>query len=72
MFRRITLAAAAVTMLAVPAFAASYYVGQDAKTHKCAVTSTKPDGKNIMEIGTQSYASKSAAEAALKAAAACK
>ena len=37
MYRKYLLAAALISAFAVPAFAATtYYVGQDAKTHKCS------------------------------------
>jgi hypothetical protein len=56
---------------AAPSFAATdYYVAQDAKTHKCSVVTTKPDGKTMMMIGT--YKSQADADAAEKAAKECK
>ncbi len=73
MFRKIVVAAALTTAFVAPAFAAtSYYVEQNATTHKCSVTSHKPDGKSFTMIGTDTYKTKSAAETALKAASACK
>lgn len=73
MYRKILLTAAVAVSFAVPALAAtSYYVAKDGKTHKCEITSAKPDGTAAVMIGTASYPSKTAAQAALKAAAECK
>jgi hypothetical protein len=66
-------ASIAILISATSAFAASsYYVSQKAGGGACTVTTHKPDGKSAMMIGTGSYKSHSAAEAALKAAAECK
>ena len=73
MYRKYLIAAALVVAFAAPSFAAAtFYVQQDAKTHKCSVSSTKPDGKTTMMIGTASYATQAAADAAMKAAKECK
>jgi uncharacterized protein (DUF2147 family) len=73
MYRKLILTAAVAMSFAVPAFAATtYYVGKDAKTHKCEVTTTKPDGAAVVMIGTATYTTKAAAETALKASADCK
>ena len=73
MYKKIVLAAALAASFSLPAFAATtYYVGQDATTHKCSVVTKMPDGKKVMEIGTAGYATKAAAGAAMKAAAECK
>ena len=73
MLRKIVVAAALTTALVAPAFAATtYYVEQNAKTHKCSVTSHKPNGKTFMMIGKDTYKTKSAADKAMKAAAECK
>ncbi len=73
MLRKILVASALTVTLVAPAFAATtYYVEQSAKTHKCSVTSHKPNGKSFLMIGTDSYKTKSAATAAMKADAACK
>jgi hypothetical protein len=73
MYRKYLLAAALVAAFTVPSFAAtSYYVAQDAKTHKCSVVTTKPDGKAAMMIGTAGYATQAAADAAMKTAKECK
>lgn len=55
-----------------PATAASFYVEQSAKTHRCYVVAHKPNGKTMMEIGTTDYPSRTKAMAAMKAASACK
>ena len=71
MYRKLMLAAALVTFVAAPAFAATtYYVSQDQTTHKCYVV-TKI-GKNGMQIGATGYPTKAKARAALKAAPECK
>jgi hypothetical protein len=73
MYRKYLLAAALVASFAAPSFAATdYYVAQDAKTHKCSVVTTKPDGKTLMMIGTAAYKSQADADAAQKAAKECK
>ncbi len=73
MLRKIVVAAALTPSFVAPAFAATtYYVEQSAKTHKCSVTSHKPDGKKFSMIGTDTYKTKSAATTAMKADAACK
>jgi hypothetical protein len=61
------LAVASVLALAATAQAASssYYVAQDAKTHACAVTDKKPDGKTAMDVGTKVYDSEDNAKRAL-------
>src|SRR5207248_6707469 len=43
---RVILASILVAAVASPAFAASYYVVQNSKTHKCAVTTKKPSEKS--------------------------
>jgi hypothetical protein len=72
MYRKIILAAALAASFAAPAFAATYYVAQNATSHKCSVTTSKPDGTKIIQIGTSTFSSKSAAEKAMDADAACK
>jgi hypothetical protein len=72
MVSKLLVAAALAAAFVVPAYAATtYYVAQDAKSHKCSVTTKKPDGKTMMEIGTAGYNTRAAADAALKAASAC-
>ena len=72
MYRKYLLAAALVAAFAAPSFAAtSYYVAQDAKTHKCSVVTTKPDGKATVMIGTAAYTTEAAANTAMKADKAC-
>ncbi len=73
MLRKVLITAALVTAFVAPAFAATtYYVEQSAKTHKCSVTSHKPNGKAFTMIGKDTYKTKSAATAAMKAATECK
>ena len=71
MIRKYLIAAALVVAVAAPAFAAGkYMVSQDQTTHKCYVV-TKI-GKNGMQIGTATYATRALAQAALKIAPECK
>jgi hypothetical protein len=73
MIRKSLVVAAIVATFATPAFAATtYYVAQDATTHKCSVTSKKPDGKTMMMIGKAGYTTKAKATTAMGAAAECK
>jgi len=70
MYSKYLIAAGLVVAMAAPAFAATkYMVSQDKTTHKCYVV-TKI-GKNGMQIGTATYATKTLAQAALKAAPEC-
>ena len=71
MIRKYLIAASLVIAVAAPAIAAGkYMVSQDQTTHKCYVV-TKI-GKNGMQIGTATYATKVLAQAALTAAPECK
>ena len=71
MIRKYRIAAGLVIAVAAPAFAATkYMVSQDQTTHKCYIV-TKI-GKNGMQIGTATYATKALAQAALKLAPECK
>ncbi len=73
MYRKYLLTAALVASFAAPAFAATtYYVAQSATTHKCSVTSKKPDGKKVIMIGTDTYTTKADATKAMGAADECK
>lgn len=56
---------------AAPA-AATFYVEQDAKSHKCMVGDKKPDGKLVMDVGTKIYATKANAETAMAMLKVCK
>ena len=72
MYRTYLLTAVLVAAFAAPSFAAtSYYVAQDAKTHKCSVVTAKPDGTTMVMIGTAAYSSKTAANTAMKATKEC-
>ena len=72
---RIVLACALAVGLASPSFAASYYVVQNTKTHKCTVATTKPSDKSKTTVlvgdGT-AYASKKEATTAMGTIDACK
>ena len=52
--------------LVTPALAAEYYLAQNNSTHKCSIVTHKPDGKSLTMLGSQGFATKSAAETALK------
>jgi phage/plasmid primase-like uncharacterized protein len=78
--RKYLLTGAILAAFAVPAVAATattWYVTQDAKTHKCSVTSTKPDGTKKVQIGKDTsgapatYKTKADATKAEKAATEC-
>ena len=73
MIAKILVTGAILASLAVPALAATkYFVVQDVTTHKCSVVDKKPDGKTAIKIGSSSYATEAAAQAAMAAAAECK
>jgi hypothetical protein len=61
-----------VAGLVTPAFAAEFYVAQNATTHKCSVIGKKPDGKAMMMIGTATFKSKPDAMTAMKGMSECK
>ena len=72
--RKYLLTGAILAAFAVPAVAATastWYVAQDAKSKKCSVTSTKPDGTKKMMVGTDTYKTKADATKAEKAAKEC-
>jgi hypothetical protein len=73
MIRKVLLAVSVVTLASMPAFAATqYWVAKDTTTKKCAVVSTKPDGKKMADAGTKAYDSQANAEKALKLLKDCK
>ena len=65
------LAAALVLTMATPSVAATYYVAQSSKTKHCLVTSRKPNGTSMMQVGTETYNSKADARTAMKSASDC-
>jgi hypothetical protein len=72
---KFVLACALAVGLASPSFAASYYVVQNTKTHKCTVATTKPSekSKTVVLVGDgTTYASKKEATAAMGTIDACK
>ena len=72
---KLILACALAVGLASPSFAASYYVVQNTKTHKCAVAATKPSekSKTVIQVGEgTAYASKKEATTAMGSIDACK
>ena len=72
---KLILACAIAVGLASPSFAASYYVVQNTKTHKCTVATTKPSdkSKSVLLVGDgTAYASKKQATTAMGTIEACK
>ena len=76
MMKKILVSALVLAAFSAPAFAATaapaFYVSQDAKTHACAVSDKKPDGKMAMDVGTKAYDSQANAEKAMANLNACK
>ncbi len=66
------ITAAALTAIAAPAFADSYYVVQDAKTKKCTVTETKPTTTETTVVGDGTvYKTRTEAETGMKSVKVC-
>lgn len=65
------LVAGLVLALTAPSFAATYYVAQSSKTKHCLVTSRKPNGTTMMQVGSDTYTSKADARTAMKSASDC-
>jgi hypothetical protein len=69
MFKKILVSSVILAAFSAPSFAATaapaFYVAQDAKTHACAVSDKKPDGKAMMDVGTKVYDSQANAEKAM-------
>jgi hypothetical protein len=60
-------AAVALTVIAAPALAQSFYVVQDVKTKKCTVTETKPTSTDVTVVnGDTVYKTKAEAESGIK------
>jgi hypothetical protein len=70
--KKYVIAGLLVAGLVTPAFAAEFYVAQNATSHKCSVMSKKPDGKTMMMLGTEGFKTKSDAETAMKGMTECK
>jgi hypothetical protein len=60
---KVILACVLATSLASPAFAATYYVVQNNKTHKCSVATKKPSEKSKTSTIVGSATKKEATEA---------
>jgi hypothetical protein len=70
---KLKLAVAALALVvATPVFAAEYYVVQNATSKKCSVASKKPASSKVTLVSDTAYKTKAEAQAALKAADACK
>ena len=67
------IAAAAITTIAAPAFAAdAYYVVQDAKTKKCTITKSKPKTTETTVVGDGTvYKTRTEAETGMKSVKVC-
>ena len=70
--KKYVIAGLLVAGFVTPAFAAEFYVAQNATSHKCQVISKKPDGKTMMMLGTEGFKTKSDAETAMKGMTECK
>jgi hypothetical protein len=70
--KKYVIAGLLVASFVTPAFAAEYYVAQNNTSHKCSVVPTKPDGKKLTMLGTESFKTKSDAETAMKGMTECK
>jgi hypothetical protein len=60
-----------LVLSASPVLAAEYYVGRNVSTGECKVSTTKPDGKTMVMVGTSSYPTKAEAKTAKQAATEC-
>jgi hypothetical protein len=72
---KVILACLVAATLASPAFAATYYVVQNNKTHKCSVTAKKPSAKSKTSVIVGSdtgYATKQEATTAMGGMQECK
>lgn len=72
---KIFVAAILAAAVASPAFAATYYVVQNTKTHKCSVATSKPSATSktrVLVADTAGYPNKKDATAAMAAAEVCK
>ena len=66
------IAAAAISAVAAPAFAQSFYVVQDVKTKKCTITESKPTTTETTVVsGDTVYKTKAEAEAGMKTVKVC-
>src|SRR5690349_2538988 len=69
---RTFIVVAAMTAVAAPAFAQSFYVVQDVKTKKCTVTETKPSSTEVTVVsGDTVYKTKAEAETGMKTVKVC-
>jgi LysM repeat protein len=66
------IVAVAMTAVAAPAFAQSFYVVQDVKTKKCTITESKPASSDVTVVsGDTVYKTKAEAEAGMKTVKVC-
>ena len=67
---RLSLAAAVVAAIAVPAFAQSttteYYVVQDTKTKRCTIVDKKPTTTTVVQVGPAAFKTRTEAETGMK------
>ena len=71
---KILVASIVMAGLVSPAFAATYYVVQNSKTHKCSVSTSKPSAKSKTSVlvGDAGYKTKKEATDAMAGATECK
>ena len=66
------IAVAALTSMAAPAFAQSFYVVQDVKTKKCTITESKPTTTETTVVsGDTVYKTRAEAETGMKSVKVC-
>ncbi len=64
MLKAIVLTTTALALAAAPALAASFYVAHAPHSKRCSIVETRPDGRNLIEVGA-AHSSHSAAMQAL-------
>jgi hypothetical protein len=70
--RRLSIAAALATAVALPAFAQSttttteYYVVQDSSTKRCTIVDKKPTTTTMVQVGPVAFKSRAEAESGMK------
>jgi hypothetical protein len=72
---KVVLACLMAASLASPAFAATYYIVQSSKTHKCKVVTKKPSDKSKTSVvmgSSTGYATKQEASTAMDGMQECK
>ena len=52
MLKAITITTTVFVMAVSPALAASFYVAHPPHSKRCSIVETRPDGRNLMEVGS--------------------